>query len=103
MGRPKGLRKGPDGKWYMPEQEQAMLAETPKLVIQKPVYVKKQERAAEKFRRNDFVAVKDGIEQQRGIMLGYMGSKAVVQLLDGVTRLTVDDSRIIPAQEAEIK
>ena len=101
MGRPKGLRKGPDGKWYMPDANpEPAFVEQVKRAVKEPTK-EKPVRIAEKFRRNDFVAVEDGIEQQRGIMLGYMGSKAVVQLLDGVTRLTVDDSRIIPAQEAE--
>ena len=89
MGRPKGLRKGPDGKWYMPEQEQAMLAEVSTLKVQAPAYVRKQEQC---YKRNDLVSTPEGT----GLVLGYEGSKVIVQLLDGTTRVSVDESGLLP-------
>ena len=64
----------------------------------------------QQYRRNDLVAVQEGAEllnkpgavleeDQTGIVLGYVGNNVVVQLLDGRTRLTVEESYVIPNQE----
>lgn len=54
------------------------------------------------WQRNDMVAIRDGEEDVRGIVLGYSGEvgKIVVQLLDGKTRRVVPESQVIGATEA---
>lgn len=96
MGRPKGLRKAPDGSWYMPEQEKTMLAEEPKLKVQLPVYKRKEER----FRRNDLVSVEQDIGRIPSVVLGYQEGKVVTQGIYTQERQTVAESRVIPLQES---
>jgi hypothetical protein len=107
MGRPRGLRKGPDGKWYMPQggnnasKDSNTGNDTVHRVAAAPVVntdpqpsVRSKRTVSMDWQRNDIVTAEDGAERKTALVLGWNGSKIVVQLLDGVTRLTLDESRV---------
>lgn len=111
MGRPAGMRKI-NGKWYKAEdipkeKPSAQKHGEVRNVSPKPVAVpptvrpaRESVRKAVKWQRNDMVAVRDGQEDERGIVLGYTDDKIVVQLLDGKTRRIVPEFQVIGSTEA---
>jgi hypothetical protein len=103
MGRPKGLRKGPDGKWYMstPETKPVSAPITPENIANtlRLSLPKLKKATTQEWQRNDIVTVRDGDKDETGLVLGYAGNKTVVQLLDGKTRLTLDESRVLSISE----
>jgi hypothetical protein len=104
MGRPKGLRKGPDGKWYMstpePEPHQCSVVPSRPKTYDDTLPAPKQRKATtQEWKRNDLVTVRNGDKDQAGLVLGYSDNKIVVQLLDGKTRLTLDESRVLSINE----